>query len=528
MSKVKKQAAKKLSRQIKCVKMVSEPLTDEQNTIMQVAMETRLPVINDFYGRYSGIQSLGHLDARKIRDDLKSEKPSEQFGCTVRLWTMVLFDVIVNIKSAWSNLANRIKVLIKDNDNLDESEKNYLRYVVKSSSVWGDILCNHIVQKQSASYRKLVSAVNESRIAHLHDYLRRITRREKAKIPHSSTCRTLYLDDTMYDFSKTEEDGHTVYLFSFSPGTENQKRITVRLKGPFCYVHRGNIRVVWDGQCISIHKTIRAKCRPARRRRKKVLGIDKGYSTLLSCSSGKEYGEGFGDAMNAEANRRCVRSKQRNRFIQKEKNARNDLQKVRAAMKSVHDPEILEWLREMESRLHSIADRTKARHVGSERYSAEEHRRQERLNSDVNHVIRTMIASEEPSEIVKEDLKFTKNSRKGPRFRQKMSSWIKGYLDERLEYICDSFAIKHTDVNPAYTSQYCDKCGEPIRRSGKHHETATCPHCGSMNANTMAAVNILHRLGDKEITVFTPYKKVKNIMEARRHTECGTCGTQTA
>ena len=516
MSRMKKQATKKLSRQIKCVKMMSEPLTDEQNTIMQVAMETRLPVLNDFYGRYSGIRNLGRLDARKIRDALKSEKPSEQFGCTVRLWTMALFDAVANIKSAWSNLANRLKALIRDNDDLAESEKDYLRYVVKSPSVWGDILCGRVVQKQSTSYRKLALAVDKSRMAHLHNYLRRITRREKARIPHSSTCRTLYLDEEMYDFSEAEEDGHTVYLFSFSPGMKKQGRITVRLKGPFCYAHSGNIRVVWDGKCVSIHKTIRARCRPAGSGKKKALGIDKGYSTLLSCSSGNEYGKGFGDAMNAEADRRCIRSKQRNQFIQKEKNARNDLQKVRVAMKFVHDPEILEWLREMESRLQSMADRTKGRHVGSERYSAEEHRHQERLNSDVNHVIRTMITSEEPSEIVKEDLKFTKNSQKGARFRQKMSSWIKGYLDERLEYICDSFAVKYTDVNPAYTSQYCDRCGEPVKRSGKHHEIATCPHCGSMNANTMAAVNILHRLDDKKITVFTPYKKVKDIMESRR------------
>ena len=47
MSKVKKQTAKKLPRQIKCVKMMSEPLTDEQNAIMQVAMKTRLPVQNE-------------------------------------------------------------------------------------------------------------------------------------------------------------------------------------------------------------------------------------------------------------------------------------------------------------------------------------------------------------------------------------------------------------------------------------------------------------------------------------------------
>lgn len=495
---------------------------------MEEAMLTRMPILNDFYGRYSGIHSLSFLDARKIRDALKSEKPSEQFGCTTRMWTMALFDVIANIRSAWSNLAGTIKELIRENDGLGDEEKDYLRYVVSSRKIWGDILCGRKVGRPTAAYKDLLADVDESRLKHLHVYLRRITRREKARISHSTSCRTLYLDENMYTFSEAEEDGHNVYLFSFSPGISKAGRITVRLRGPFCYAHKGSIRIVWDGECITIHKAIQARCCSPDRKKKKTLGIDKGYSTLLSCSTGHEYGEGIGRIMNAEADRRCVKSRQRNQFIQKEKDVREDMRKVREAMHAIHDPEILDWLRDTGSRLQKMADRIRFHNIGSARYSAEEHRHQECLNATVNHAVRVMIREENPSSISKENLKFTRNSDRGPRFRQKMSSWIKGYLDERIEYICASFSVGCTDVNPAYTSQYCCRCGEPVVRSGKHHEIAACPCCGVMNANTMAAVNILNRLGDSEITVYTPYRKVKSIMESRRHQKTGTRGAHTA
>lgn len=507
--------------------MKSEPLTEKQKAVMEEAMQTRTPILNDFYGRYSGIQSLSFLDAKKIRDTLKAEEPSEQFGCTTRMWTMALFDVIANIKSAWSNLANTLKELIRENEDLSDEEKDYLRYVVSAQKIWGDILCERKVSRPTAAYKELLAGVDESRLEHLHIYLRRITRRKKACISHSASCRTLYLDENMYTFSEAEEDGHKIYLFSFSPGTSGVKRITVRLRGPFCYAHKGNIRVVWDSECIAIHKAIQARCHRPAGEKKKTIGIDKGYSTLLSCSTGHEYGEGFGRIMNAEADRRCVKSRQRNHFIQKEKDVREGMKKVREAMRAVHDPELLDWLRDTGSRLQRIADRTRCHNIGSARYSEEERRHQERLNANVNHSIRIMIREEKPSSISKENLKFTRNSNKGPRFRQKMSSWIKGYLDERIEYICASFSISCTDVNPAYTSQYCCRCGEPIVRSGKHHEVATCPCCGVMNANTMAAVNILNRIGDSEITVYTPYKKVKSIMESRRHQKTGTRSAQT-
>ncbi|MCD5536336.1 transposase, partial [Lactobacillus delbrueckii subsp. sunkii] len=52
-------------------------------------------------------------------------------------------------------------------------------------------------------------------------------------------------------------------------------------------------------------------------------------------------------------------------------------------------------------------------------------------------------------------------------------------------------------------------------RYGSHHELTKCKKCGKMNANIAAAKNILSRLTDEEITLNTPYKRVKEILVSR-------------
>ncbi|MEE8813274.1 MAG: transposase, partial [Lactobacillus delbrueckii] len=47
------------------------------------------------------------------------------------------------------------------------------------------------------------------------------------------------------------------------------------------------------------------------------------------------------------------------------------------------------------------------------------------------------------------------------------------------------------------------------------HELTKCKKCGKMNANIAAAKNILSRLTDEEITLNTPYKRVKEILVSR-------------
>ena len=132
-----------------------------------------------------------------------------------------------------------------------------------------------------------------------------------------------------------------------------------------------------------------------------------------------------------------------------------------------------------------------------------------------------MYLAEKPTRLAKEDLTFTKDKQKTKvkwkaKLNNRLNSWHKGYLDDRLTYQGEYYHVKLQDVNPAYTSQFCPFCGAKIlKRKGKHKEIAVCPNCGEFNANTGAAKNIKEELYDEEITLYTPYKEVKRIRETR-------------
>jgi len=81
-----------------------------------------------------------------------------------------------------------------------------------------------------------------------------------------------------------------------------------------------------------------------------------------------------------------------------------------------------------------------------------------------------------------------------------------------LEYKCDYNNIKYTYINPAYTSKVCNKCSSFGIRKG---DIFTCLKCGEIHADLNASINILDRKDDKEISLYTNYKKVKKILENR-------------
>ena len=154
--------------------------------------------------------------------------------------------------------------------------------------------------------------------------------------------------------------------------------------------------------------------------------------------------------------------------------------------------------------------------IGNKTYDKQRKKAKDNITKEINYAIRQMIKENSPKLIVKEELPPKKNTHKGKFFNHIITNWLSGVLDERIEYICSLYSIETKDINPAYTSQYCNKCNAHlIERKGKHHEIGICPNCGEINANTNASKNILDRLDDIEITLYTPYKKVKDILDSR-------------
>lgn len=434
-----------------------------------------------FFNELCGINHM-NLEFRTQRNLIRKQKLgtqyAKQYDFLGKHWTYALFDTCANINSMWSNLSNTLKVVIRDNDNLNKDERHLLFFVLNFKGLWQGALkydrqaVYELPKKCQEKYFALLKAVANNRRKAIFSYLRRITRRYKPKPRKNGKYnKSMTYDENMYRFIKPS----IIQLSS----SRSRRTYQIKLTSDWHYGQKGNLNLLLDrnNKRLEFHKLIQTRIHKLKYQA--PLGVDKGESTLLSCSTGNEYGILFGNKLQQEVERLCTANKGRNH------------------------------------------DRSKGILKGNERYLKAKQRHRAFLDSQISHAVYTMILNEKPSLIVKEDLTFTKTRLKSKdktraKINRYLNSWLKGKLNERIEYLCAKYGIKLKDINPAYTSQYCPNCGHKfIARYGKHHCLTLCKNCGEMNANIVAAKNILKRNDDKEINLYTPYKKVKEILDLR-------------
>lgn len=467
----------------KTIKAYSLPLDNETFKQLNSLMIRYGRCQSMFFNQYCGIHNMLKVqDFRKVRNDIKDQGLDKMFIQRYQFlnkhWIYSLSETCANVKSMWSNLQNQINTCIRDNENLSDDEQHYLRFVMSFPVLWHGILCYRknayldLKQKYQAKYLQVVNSINSDRFHYLHNYLRRLTRRYKPKPRRNNNHnRSMTYDENMYLFKNRQ--------FRFSSAV-NRKRFIVTLTSDWHYSLHGNLRIILDRdkKRIEIHKLIQSHQKSMDLTNS--LGIDKGLATLISCSNGNEYGHQFSKLNTNYAE-----------VLTKKNSHRNQM-------------------------------RSKYGQIDSINYRKFRNRHKAHLQAKVNQIIRQMIITEKPSVIVKEDLSFTKESlpkdknKHMAKVHRKLNQWVKGYLNQRLEYYCHKYQIPFIDINPAYTSQYCPICGHHFtKRYGTHNELVDCKYCGTMNANIAAAKNILSRKDDLEINLYTPYKKVKQILDAR-------------
>lgn len=75
--------------------------------------------------------------------------------------------------------------------------------------------------------------------------------------------------------------------------------------------------------------------------------------------------------------------------------------------------------------------------------------------------------------------------------------------------------VKSEKINQAYTSQECPKCHCIDSKNRQKQKVFKCVSCGfTRNADYVASVNIRNRRSITEIDIYTPYKLVREIVEA--------------
>ena len=256
-----------------------------------------------FLNRYCGIKSMLAVNnwqalrnqVRKWDKPVKGSKGKLEtvYNFQTKHWVGALREACANIKSMWSNLANRLKKLIQGNENLSADQRHLLFFILNFKSAWQAVLLHkpiELPEEYTEALTEIEAKLTDKQIKQAHSYLRRITYRYHYRARKSGKLGSSMKCDLNWAF-----EGNT---FSFSSDVP-RKQFSVEMTSPWSYPRTGDITVVLDRikQRLEVHKLISSK--RYSNDSKKAIGIDKGLATLLSCSSGNEYGENFSKLANA-------------------------------------------------------------------------------------------------------------------------------------------------------------------------------------------------------------------------------------
>ena len=305
----------------------------------------------------------------------------------------------------------------------------------------------------------------------------------RALIPkgYSKVDNIICLDENCYSFKNNQTN--IVQVISLTPMKRLSIPMTTKNKP------KGNFKIILkDGRCelrVSNKYQVVAADIP---KTHEAIGVDKGYTEVFTDNTGERHGEGFGKLLTKKSDFLDEKYKNRNKLwaIMKKAREAGDIKK---------------------------ANNIKSNNLGNKKLD----KQKERMNIELKEKIYSAakILVQKASIIAIEDLTFkTKSKGKFKKVNRRLSSWIKGVIDEAIIKYCFIYGTKLVYVNAAYTSQgdsrfNCALMGTRIGDSFIGFDEVV------LDADINAAINILARLYDSEINLYTSAEKVKEILVHR-------------
>ena len=250
----------------------------------------------------------------------------------------------------------------------------------------------------------------------------------------------------------------------------------------------GTVRLILRGNRVEVHyqiddSTLPSSARPCGVRE---IGVDKGYTEVLTDSDGVHHGPELGRLLTHESDRL------------KSKNAR------RAKLRAVAQ-------KATERGDHAKAARIARRNLGTVKKTRRANRWKQHVRTVTYQAVNAVV--DKASLIAAEDLTRVFTSRpRGKNMNRRLAAWTKGVTAQALTSVSERRSSVLVVVNAAYTSQVDPTTGAlGVRRGDRLH----CPGGVVWCADHAAAINVLHRVGDPDITLHTPYQRVKQIVRER-------------
>ncbi len=262
-----------------------------------------------------------------------------------------------------------------------------------------------------------------------------------------------------------------------------RKRIAIPIGTNFSIT--GQIRLILRDKRVEIHYTIDNTdghvCGD------KEIGIDKGYTEAFVDSEGDFYGKGLGEVLSKEPDYLKIKYQRRN--------------KIKAV------------LGKLEQKNPKKVKRIRKNNLGRKKLNRRSQLHQAKVKTIVFTAVNGVV--DKAKIIVCEDLTKTfKSKNLGKNTNRRLSGWVKGLMAKAINIVASLRGSRVVQVNAAYTSQTCSKCGCLGKRTGDTFHCAS--GCGAvMQADLNAAINVKARSDDKELHRWLPFQKVKQILLER-------------
>jgi len=259
------------------------------------------------------------------------------------------------------------------------------------------------------------------------------------------------------------------------------ERITIPLNTKEMPV--GTLRLIIRNGLIEIHYAVdeRGVCSTAPCGSRDI-GIDKGYTEAFVDSDGDTHGAGLGEVLSAESDYLKLKYQRRNRL-------------TAIAEAKPHKRRNIEQ-----------------NNLGRKKLDARRKKHKQRVRDLAFKAAHSVVYK--ALVVVCEDLTSPiRGNSFGKNQNRRLSGWVKGLLAEAINAASRRRGASVTLVNAAYTSQTDSRYGILMgKRTGNQFY---CFDGEVLDADFNAARNILARKNDTEIRLYTPYLRVKQILQER-------------
>jgi hypothetical protein len=418
-------------------------------TFLRELAEDYAKVKRYVYRRYSGIGSLEKLyPGYDVQKELRASGLRQELNLPDSYMAVAAMDALGGIKSAWTNLKNRIAELVKKNETLTDGDRKYIFTVLKQGAMYAAVLNGKPFERPE------VPPGAEPDYRRLDGLIRRLTR--KYKVTPAARTETDYFGVSPNAYAY--RDGG-IRLGSRTP----QRRVFIPLTDNAVHAKQLKIRLLGDRIEVLAPVESKPKHHPGWTNK---VALSIGYSVMLTSSGGAEYGQKLSEMLSARSGRVYGKRKLRGAYRGACRRAleRGDAKRARAIG---------------------------GNNLGVKKLLAQNRREMSGIKAYVNAEIRRMLETEKPHEVVipASSAQFAPHMQKAT--KQKLSRWTVGYVRKRLADKCALDGVRLTEVNAACTGAACAECGAAGRRADR---VFVCGACGAKTAYPWnAARNILKK-----------------------------------